>query len=56
VASEWTVPINAGVTQVLKIGSQPVSITLLGTWYAEAPASTPAWGLRTVFTFLFPKS
>jgi hypothetical protein len=56
VAGEWTVPFNAGVSQVLKIGGQPVSIGLMGTWYAEAPAGTPDWGVRFVFTFLFPKS
>jgi hypothetical protein len=55
-AEEWTVPFNAGVSQILKLGKQPVSIGLMGTWYAEAPAGAPDWGVRLVFTFLFPKS
>ena len=53
---QWTMPINAGVSQLLKLSGQPVSIGLMGTWYAEAPAGAPDWGLRLVFTFLFPKS
>lgn len=53
---QWTIPFNAGVSQLLKLGGQPVSIGLMGTWYAEAPAGAPDWGIRFVFTFLFPKS
>jgi hypothetical protein len=53
---QWTMPFNAGVSQILKLGDQPVSIGLMGTWYAEAPASAPDWGIRLIFTFLFPKS
>ena len=53
---QWTMPFNAGVSQLLKLGGQPVSIGLMGTWYAEAPAGAPDWGIRLVFTFLFPKS
>ena len=53
---QWTVPFNAGVSQLLKLGDQPVSIGLMGTWFAEAPSGAPDWGIRFVFTFLFPKS
>lgn len=52
---DWTVPINGGVSQLFKIGKQPVSVALLGTWYAEAPDSAPDWGVRLVLTFLFPE-
>jgi hypothetical protein len=55
-AEDWTIPFNAGVSQILKLGDQPVSIGLMGTWYAEAPAGAPDWGVRLVFTFLFPKN
>jgi hypothetical protein len=41
---------------ILPNRSQPVSVGLMGTWYAEAPDSAPDWGVRMVFTFLFPKS
>jgi len=54
-ARQWTMPFNAGVSQLLKLGEQPVSIGLMGTWYAEAPSAAPGWGIRLVFTFLFPK-
>lgn len=55
-AKQWTVPFNAGVSQIIKLGGRPVSIGLMGTWFAEAPDSAPDWGVRCVFTFLFPKS
>ena len=52
---QWTVPINLYVTQILKIGKQPVSVQLGGRYYAEGPSGGPEWGLRFAFTFLFPK-
>jgi hypothetical protein len=54
-AEQWTVPVNAQVTQLLKLGNQPVSIGVGGRWYAEAPDGGPEWGVRFVFTILFPK-
>jgi len=55
VSEQWTVPINLGVQQVFKLGEQPVSIQVGGKYYAEAPEGAPQWGIRTTFTFLFPK-
>ncbi len=52
--SEWTVPLNLMVSQILKIGKLPVSIQLGGRYYAEAPSGGPEWGLRLNFTLLFP--
>lgn len=52
--SEWAVPINLMVAQVLKIGKQPVSIQLGGRYYAEGPSGAPDWGLRLAFTLLYP--
>jgi len=54
-ADEWTVPINVFVSQLLRIGGQPISLTLGGRYYAERPSGGPDWGLRFVVTFLFPK-
>jgi len=54
-AKQWTVPINAGVSQVLKLGDQLASIGLMGTWYAGRPTGAPEWGIRLNFTLLFPK-
>ena len=53
--SQWTVPINATVSQILKIGKQPVSIQLGFRYYAEAPKDGPDWGVRLNFTLLFPE-
>jgi hypothetical protein len=55
-SEQWTVPLNVVVSQVLKIGSQPVSIGLGGRYYAEGPDGAPDWGLRLVFTLLYPTS
>ena len=53
--SQWTVPINLFVVQLLKIGGQPVSFQVGGRYYAERPIGGPDWGLRFTVTFLFPK-
>lgn len=53
--SQWTVPINVDVSQVLKIGKLPVSIQAGPRYYAEGPSGGPEWGLRLNFTLLFPK-
>jgi hypothetical protein len=54
-AHQWTVPLEAGVSQVLKIGSQPISIAAMGKYWAVRPDGAPSWGARFVLTFLFPK-
>ena len=51
----WTVPINLSVAQVLKVGSQPISLSLGGRVYAATPAGGPGWGVRLAMTLLFPK-
>jgi len=53
--SQWTVPINLTVSQLLKIGEHPVQFQLGGRYYAERPQGGPDWGLRFTITFLFPK-
>ena len=53
--SQWTMPINLSVAQLLKFGKQPVQFTLGGRYYAEKPEGGPDWGLRFVITLLFPK-
>jgi hypothetical protein len=52
---QWTVPINVTITQMLKIGGQPLSLQFGYRYYAEAPEYGPDWGLRCALTFLFPK-
>jgi hypothetical protein len=53
--SQWTVPLNASVTQMLKIGGQPLTLQLGYRYYAETPDNGPDWGIRFAITFLFPK-
>jgi hypothetical protein len=52
---QWTVPVNIVYTQVVPIGKLPVSIGAGARYYVEAPDNGPKWGLRIVFTLLFPK-
>jgi len=52
---QWSVPVNLSVSQLLKIGKQPVQFALGGKYYAEGPQGGPDWGLRFSVTFLFPK-
>lgn len=47
--------INVKVSQVLKLGPQPIQLQLGGRYYAERPAGGPAWGIRFAIIFLFPK-
>lgn len=53
--SQWTVPINITVQQLLKVGRQPISLQIGARYYAEGPSGAPEWGLRFQLTFLFPK-
>jgi hypothetical protein len=51
---QWTVPINLLVSQLIKIGKQPVQLGLGAKVYAEGPSGAPEWGVRFVVTPLFP--
>lgn len=53
--SQWTVPLNLMVAQLVKIGKLPVQFQVGGRYYAECPSDGPDWGLRFAVTFLFPK-
>jgi hypothetical protein len=53
--SQWTVPINATVSQLVKLGKQPVQFQLGGRYYPEKPIGGPDWGVRFAVTLLFPK-
>jgi len=54
-SSEWTVPLNLMVSQLVKLGKMPVQFQIGGRYYAERPAGGPDWGLRFAVVFLFPK-
>ena len=53
--NQWTVPINVGASQLLKLGGQPVNFALGYRNYVERPEGGPHWGLRFTVTLLFPK-
>ena len=54
-ARAWSVPINAQISQVLKIGDQPVQIGGGVTRWVDTPVNGPhGWGARATFTLLFP--
>jgi hypothetical protein len=53
--SQWTVPLNFQIQQLLKIGKQPVAFQLGYRYYAQRPVGGANWGLRFNITFLFPK-
>ncbi len=54
-AEQWTVPVNLLVSQLVKLGKQPVQFFVGGRYYAEAPDDGPEWGIRFGFTLLFPR-
>jgi len=55
-ASEWSVPINAVASKLVRIGGQPVSLSAGARYWAESPASGPeGFGVRLGATLLFPR-
>jgi len=54
-AEEWTVPIFAGVTQVLHVGKLPISLQLGGRAWTDGGDTAPDWGIRFNVVFLFPE-
>jgi hypothetical protein len=52
---QWTVPLNASVSQLLKVGKLPLSLGVGVRPYLEKPEGGPDWGMRFVATFVFPK-
>jgi hypothetical protein len=51
---KWTVPVIFQISQILKIGKQPISIQIGGKYYADTPRYGPDWGVRFNFTLLYP--
>ena len=53
-------PVNLTVTQMLKIGHQPLTLQVGARYWADTPDSPDTtgpkgWGLRFAVSFLFPK-
>jgi hypothetical protein len=52
---QWTAPLNFVVSQLFKIGRQPVQAFVGARYYVESPDGGPEWGIRAGITLLFPK-
>ena len=52
--AKWTVPLIFQISQILKIGKQPVSVQIGGKYYADSPRYGPDWGVRLNLTLLYP--
>jgi len=56
-AHEWSVPLNAVVGRVTKIGSQLVQFQAGARYHADEPTGGPhGWGIRLGVVLLFPKT
>ncbi len=53
--SQWTVPINAFVSQLLKVHGQLISVLVGYRYYTTTPTGGPDHGFRLQVTLLFPK-
>jgi hypothetical protein len=54
--SQWSIPFNLTLAQLVKIGELPVQFQVGGRWYADGPDGGPNWGLRFTVTVLLPSS
>jgi hypothetical protein len=56
-ASQWSVPVNLTLTQILKVGKQPLSLQVGVRYWADTPdgVGPKGWGYRFQLTLLFPK-
>lgn len=55
-AKEWSVPINLTVTQLFKIGGQPLTVQVGPRYWVDRAGDGPqGWGARVAVTLLFPR-
>src|SRR5437870_3245178 len=52
--AKWTVPLIFQISQILKIGKQPISLQIGGKYYADTPRYGANWGVRFALTLLYP--
>lgn len=52
---QWTVPINLSYSKVGRIGKQMVSYGAGVRYYIDAPDNGAQWGVRFIFTLLYPR-
>jgi hypothetical protein len=54
-SQRWTVPVGGGVGKILRIGGQPINLTLQAYDYPIRPSFGPTWAVRFQVQFLFPR-
>jgi hypothetical protein len=55
-AEEWSVPINVGVSQLLRAGNQLIQIGGSIRYWADSPNNGPEdWGIRLQIVLLYPR-
>lgn len=56
-STSWNIPINLMVSQMIKVGGQPLQLQVGARYWANSPQEdqTSTWGFRTSIIFLFPK-
>jgi hypothetical protein len=52
--AKWTVPLILQISQILKVGKQPISVQVGGKYYTDSPRYGPDWGVRLNVTLLYP--
>ncbi len=54
---EWSVPVNAVVSKLVRFGKLPVQLFVGARYWADSPEDTgpTGWGARAGFTILLPK-
>jgi hypothetical protein len=52
---QWTVPIHAGVNQLVRVGGQIVQLGGAFRYWVERPTGGPTWGLRFSATWVPPE-
>jgi len=53
--SVWTAPFGGGVGRIMKLGFQPVNVSVQAYGNAAYPSQGSTWGVRASFALLFPK-
>ena len=51
----WTVPFGGGIGRIMKMGFQPINVSLQAYANAWYPSGGSPWGIRLQFAFLFPQ-
>jgi hypothetical protein len=54
-SNRWTVPFGGGVGRIMRLGFQPVNLSLQFYGNPVRPAGTSPWGMRMQIAFLYPK-